>query len=171
MKRRLGEILVDSGLLSVDELQRVLEIQQKRKMPLGKLVVELNLLTEHQISEALSEQTGFPYINLSNYAINPDAANSIPGKIAERFAMVPFDFKENRLLVAAADPLNLEGLDVIRQISKRELEIYFATEDDIQFIVNRFYGQKRLDDNAKLLKNNSENEPEADETILISEDV
>ena len=172
MRRRLGEILVDSSLITNEQLQKALELQKKRNIPLGKVLTEMNLLTENQISESLSQQFGRPYINLSSYPVKSEIVTMVPAKLVQRYAIIPFDLKEDRLLVAASDPGNLEAIDAIRQITRREPEIYFATDDDIQFMVNRFYGQKRLAEQASFLKADSEVEAVAtNEPISVSEDV
>lgn len=173
MKRRLGEILVDSGLITADQLQNALDVQKRRKLPLGKIIAELNLLTENQISQALSEQTGYPFVNLSSYPIKPEVAAVFPEKLVKRFLIIPFDQQRDKLLVAAAEPSNLEGLDVLRQITKRELEIYYATEDDILFMINRLHGQKKLAEDASLLKSDPELEANLGEEnlVAITEDV
>jgi type IV pilus assembly protein PilB len=152
MKKRLGEILVDSGFINPTQLHEALELQKKRKIPLGKLIVEMNLLTENQISEALSKQTGFPYVNLSSQPIKPEIITLVPRKLVQKFSMIPFGVENEKLLVAASDPFNIEGADAIRQVTKRELSVYFATEDDIQFIINRYYDRKSLAEDASMLQ-------------------
>jgi len=171
MKRRLGEIMVDSGLITEEQLQQALELQKRRNQPLGKVLTEMNLLTENQISEALSKQVGYPYVNLANYQIKPEIATLIPAKLVQRYAVVPFDLREDRLLVAASDPQNIEALDAVRQLTQRELEIYFATDEDIQFVLNRYHGRKRLAEDAYLLKSEVPETTAADEAITITEDV
>jgi type IV pilus assembly protein PilB len=152
MKKRLGEILVDSGFINPTQLHEALELQKKRKIPLGKLIVEMNLLTENQISEALSKQTGFPYVNLSSQPIKPEIITLVPRQLVQRFSMIPFGMENEKLLIAASDPFNIEGVDAIRQVTKRDLSIHFATEDDIQFIINRYYGRKSLAEDASMLQ-------------------
>ena len=65
--------------------------------------------------------------------------------------MVPFNLQNRRLLIAAANPSDIAGLDAIRQITKRELEVYFAYEEDIKFVYNRFFGEKFLKDDLQKL--------------------
>lgn len=151
MKKRLGEILVDSGLITQEQLKIALEAHKKRQLPLGKVIVEMNLLTETQISECLSQQVGFPYVNLSLRPIPPEIVSLVPARLIQRYAMVPFDLKDERLYVAASDPSNIEAADAIRQVTRRDLELYFATDEDIQFVMNRFFGQKRLAEQANSL--------------------
>ena len=152
MKKRLGEMMLESGLITAAQLQHALEVHQKRKLPLGKIFIELNLLTEQQISEALSKQFGCPYINLVNYQIKPEIAALLPLKLIQRYEIIPVGEEEGRLLVAAADPSNVEAIDVVRQITKRELKLCYAPEEEIQFVVNRFYNQKQLVEDASFLK-------------------
>jgi type IV pilus assembly protein PilB len=152
MKKRLGEILMDNGSINPTQLQEALELQKKRQIPLGKLIVEMNLLTENQISEALSKQTGYPFVNLSSHPIKPEIITMVPRKLVQRFSMIPFGLQNDKLQVAASEPFNIEGADVIRQFTKKDLIIYFATEDDIQFIINRYYDQKSLAEDASVLQ-------------------
>jgi type IV pilus assembly protein PilB len=173
MKKRLGEILVDSGFINPAQLHEALELQKKRKIPLGKLIVEMNLLTENQISEALSKQTGFPYVNLSSQPIKPEIITLVPRKLVQKFSMIPFGMENEKLLIAASDPFNIEGVDAIRQVTKRELSLYFATEDDIQFIINRYYGRKSLVEDASMLQTekNGEAAVQTEDSNLGNDDV
>lgn len=172
MKKRLGEILVDSGLITSEQLQSALETHKKRQLPLGKVIVEMNLLTETQISECLSQQAGFPYVNLSIHPVPPEIVAMVPARLIQRYAMVPFGLQDERLLVAASDPGNIEAADAIRQVTRRDLELYFATDEDIQFVMNRFFGQKRLAEQANSLVMEAEAEVAAvvQETSNASED-
>ncbi len=172
MKKKLGEIMIDSGLITIPELQQALELQKRRKIPLGKALMEMNLVTENQISEALSKQIGFPYINLINYPLQSEVLNLIPIKLIQKYCILPVALKDNLLVVATGEPENIEGLDAVRQFTKRELEVYYAPEEDIQFIINRFSSQKQLQENATTLKkNNFQPEASVAETINIAADV
>ncbi|HYH04534.1 MAG TPA: ATPase, T2SS/T4P/T4SS family, partial [Bacillota bacterium] len=173
MKKRLGEILVDSGLITDEQLHEALNLQKKRKIPLGKLIVEMNLVTENQISEALSTQTGFPYVNLFNYPIQAEVATLIPRKLVQKYSMVAFGYQGEELLVAASDPFNIEGADVIRQVTRKELLLHFATEDDIQFIINRYYDQKSLAEDAVMLQSDkpADTSGSTDDVVTVNDDV
>jgi type IV pilus assembly protein PilB len=172
-KKKLGEILVDCGLINPVQLHNALEYQKKHRIPLGKIITEMFAVTENQIAEALSQQTGFPYINLFNYPIRAEVVTLVPRKLVQRFLMIPFGLKGDQLLVAAADPYNIEGADTIRQITKKELVLHFATEEDIQFIINRYYDQKSLAQDAVMLQSEkpADLSGAAAESLVLNEDV
>jgi type IV pilus assembly protein PilB len=149
--KKLGEILIENGVITEVQLKDALILQKNYNVPLGHILIEMKLATQEQIVEALSQQHGVPYVNLINYDIEAENVTLVPGKLVQRYNMVPFDRQNGRLCIAASNPSNIEGIDVVRKVTKCELTIYFAFEEDIKFVYNHFFGEKHLTDDIQML--------------------
>ena len=149
MLKKLGEILVDNRVITEEQLNEALVMQKNYNVPLGQVLIRMKLATQEQISKALSEQHGVPHLNLANYPLREEYVTLLPGKLVKRYNVVPIGFQNQKLQVATSNPSDIQGLDIVRQLTKRDLEVYFAFEDDIEFVYNRFFGEKHLTENMK----------------------
>src|SRR4051794_19946823 len=131
--RRIGQILVDMGFISDEQLEMLLEEQQNRPGTLlGKIGQELNLVTEDQLVQALSEQMGMKVVELADVTILPDLISKITESMAQLYRVVPIQFEGNRLTVATCDPHNITIQDELRSLLGHEIKIVIATETDIK---------------------------------------
>ncbi len=169
MQKKLGEILVDNKVITEDQLNEALVMQKNYNVPLGQVLIRMKMASQEQITKALSEQHGVPYVNLVNYPLKEENVTLLPGKIIKRYHMVPIGLENQKIVVAASNPSDLQALDIIRQLTKRDLEVYFAFEDDIEFVYNRFFGEKHLTDNMKTLGIEVETEKK-EPTLTVAED-
>ena len=102
--RRIGQIFVDMGFVSDDQLEMLLEEQQQRPGTLlGKIALELNLLNEEQLVQALAEQMGMQVVELGDYQIPPDVLKKLTESMAQLYRAVPIHFEGNRLTVAMGE--------------------------------------------------------------------
>ncbi|MDP7423593.1 MAG: type II secretion system protein GspE, partial [bacterium] len=87
-RMRLGDTLIQDGLITQQQLEKALAMQKKDGKRLGSILVEMGLVTEQDIVEALGRQLGIPFINLSNYLIDPVTAKIIPEHICRRHNLI-----------------------------------------------------------------------------------
>ncbi|HUU40803.1 MAG TPA: hypothetical protein VMW42_07675, partial [Desulfatiglandales bacterium] len=106
-RRRLGELLIESGLLTVDKLKDALEYHKKTGQRLGEALIEMKVISEEEMAFALAMQLKIPFIDLRDYSIQEDVTESIPEEVCMKFVCVPVSLKNSILDVAMADPLNL----------------------------------------------------------------
>lgn len=137
---RLGDALIQDGLISDDQLQAALAKQKKSGKRLGEVLVEMGLVKEEEIVEVLGRQLGIPYINLSTYLIDPVTAKIIPEHIAKRHNLVPINKVGNKLTVAMVDPLNVLAIDDIQLMTGLMVKPVVATSKDITDAINKAYG-------------------------------
>lgn len=156
MQRKLGAILVENHIITEAQLNEALVMQKNYNVPLGQVLIRMKMATQDQITKALSEQHGVPYVNLVSYPLKAEYVTLVPGELVKRYSMVPIGFHNQKLVVAASNPADIQGLDIIRQLTKRELEVCFAFEDDIGFVYNRFFSSKKLTDNIKTFETRTE---------------
>lgn len=139
-KKLLGEILIDQGLVSEDDVKRALKLQQDTNKRLGQCLVQLNLITEEKILEVLSAQLEIPQIKLANFNIEQAAVAAIPEEMARQHKVVPLYVRANAITVAMADPTNLRTLDFLKFKTQFEVEPVMATEKEITKALDRVYG-------------------------------
>ncbi len=142
--KRLGEILIDEGVITKDQLNIALTEQKKVAEPLGKLLVGLGFATEAIMRSALGEALEQDSVDLSRVVPDPDAIKMINSDTARKHKVIPltFDAVRNTLTIAMSDTFNLFSLDRIRiQIGQHiELVPVLAGEAEISNAIDQFYG-------------------------------
>ncbi|HEU5360752.1 MAG TPA: ATPase, T2SS/T4P/T4SS family [Candidatus Deferrimicrobiaceae bacterium] len=138
-KKRLGELLVETGLLSEENLTRVLTEQRTRRQKLGDVIVALGFATEDEIAQALSIQLGIPLVDLTTTAVEPQATELIPEKVARKHLIVPISVEMRDLFIAMADPLSFEAFEDVRFASGYTIKPAIATRSDILWAIDQHY--------------------------------
>lgn len=139
-KMRLGDALIHEGLINEEQLQQALALQKKSGKRLGAVLVEMHLCTEQDIVQILSKQLRIPFIDLSNYLIDPVIAKLVPEHIAKRHMLIPINKVGNKLTVAMVDPLNIIAIDDIQLMSGLMVKPVVATHTDISKALQDAYG-------------------------------
>jgi type IV pilus assembly protein PilB len=136
----LGEILVDEGLISEEQLAMALGEQQRRGRSLGRVLIDLGLVKEPDLVAALAMKIGLEFVDLSDYPVDPSAAALVPEQVARRYRALPIGYDNGRLVVAMSDPANVFALDDIRTITRMDIKPVVATSSDIEAAIRK-YGQ------------------------------
>ena len=143
-KLRLGELLVQQGLLSVDQLRIVLTEQKRQNVPIGRLLVQLGFVTEDVIRDVMARTIGQESVDLAQVVIDADALKLVPEEFARRNRVLPIAFdEETRLLtLATTDVFKVVVLDQLRANlgGRIELRTLLATEAQIEESIDKFYG-------------------------------
>ncbi|HAE39652.1 MAG TPA: type IV-A pilus assembly ATPase PilB [Candidatus Riflebacteria bacterium] len=139
-KLRLGDALIQEGLINEEQLQQALSLQKKSGKRLGAVLVEMHLVTEQDIVQILSKQLRIPFIDLSNYLIDPVIAKLVPEHIAKRHMLIPINKVGNKLTVAMVDPLNIIAIDDIQLMTALMVKPVVATHTDINKALQDAYG-------------------------------
>jgi len=143
-RRRLGQILVDLGYLSEDQLWDVLEEQkQSPGEVIGRVAVRMGLVTEAQVTEALAEQWGMQVVNLPETTIPPKVLELVPETMASIYKIMPISLKNDVLTVAMADPQNVAALDDLRSFLGYDVRGAVSNEAHVQQAIERYYADKQ----------------------------
>ena len=138
--RRIGQILVDLGFLSDEQLEMLLEEQQQRPGEmLGQIAMAMGLITDEQLAQALGEQMGMPVISLADVVITPDVLSHVTEPMAQLYRIVPVSFQDDALTIAMCDPQKLSILDELRSFLGYEIRPAVATEKEIVRALERYY--------------------------------
>jgi type IV pilus assembly protein PilB len=162
-KLRLGEALIAAGLINQEQLREGIARQKASGKRLGAVLVEMRIVTERDITEVLSKQLNVPFIDLSNYIVDPGIAKLIPDHIAERHQMIPINKVGKKLTVAMVDPLNILAIDDISLMTGLQVKTVVATPGDIQKALQEAYGQQTKMD--ELLDDIGQNLDHAEEDV------
>lgn len=151
---RIGDILIEDGLITQAQLENALKIQQTtyKDKRLGDLLINLKYITEEQFTQSLSKRLKVPYINLRNYPITNDVVNILDEVIARKFVAVPIGKNGKMLTVAMNDPLNLYAIEEMRLATKMEVNPVICTKSDIMKIIERCYSGRQAIMAAKQLQ-------------------
>ncbi len=118
-KLRIGELLVENGLLTAEQLTLALQAQKKRGMRLGQILVDLGYVEENQLLDFLARQLDIPFVNLSKVNLSQPTVMRLPEQHARRFNAIVIGETEKDLEVGLADPTDLLALDELSRILKR----------------------------------------------------
>ena len=143
-KRHLGQILIDMGILTEDQLRIALLEQTKQHVPVGKLLVQLGFVSEATLRDALSEKLGLQSVDLGRIIVDPAALKQLPRDMARRNRMFPvaIDRQQRKFIVALSDTNNLVAIDQLRAHLKGEyeIELRLAGESEIARAIEHYYG-------------------------------
>ncbi|HYW79172.1 MAG TPA: ATPase, T2SS/T4P/T4SS family [Thermoguttaceae bacterium] len=138
--RRIGQILVDLGFLTDDQLTMLLDEQQQRPGEmLGQIAVGMDLINEEQLAQALAEQMGLQVISLADVVISPDVLGHVTEPMAQLYRVVPISFKDDTLTIAMCDPQKLSIIDELRSFLGYDVRAVVATEPDLLKALDRYY--------------------------------
>jgi type IV pilus assembly protein PilB len=141
---KLGEILIEQGLITEDQLKKAIEYQKKDKGRIGDILIKLNMITEETMMAALGFQLGIPYDPSDNRdilkpQIDQGLEKLIPADFAKKNTVIPLFKHLKSLTCAVHDPLDLLLLDNLRRITGHEINLVLASKTAIQKAIENFY--------------------------------
>src|SRR3972149_3594113 len=138
--KRIGEILIEAGLINNTQLDESLAISKRTGVRLGKVLIKMGAVTEQDLARALAQQYGIPYISVSEVIIDPGTIRQIPEALARRHSIIPFVKDETGLKVAMFDPVDVLAMDDLKKAINLPLHPHVASEGDIQKAIDQYYG-------------------------------
>jgi type IV pilus assembly protein PilB len=142
--KRIGELLVDAGVLSQQQLEQALFAQRKDGRKLGQLLIELGLVGEVQLTQTLSRQLSVPWVSLYHVDFSRSLLNLVSRDIAEKYSLVPIFVRRVRnqgetLYVAMDDPTNEGALEEVARTSALPVKPMIASPSDIRAAIRVYY--------------------------------
>jgi type IV pilus assembly protein PilB len=141
-RRQLETALLKSGLLSREELARIVTESNNSGKRVARLLLEQKLVEEEQLLSVMERELGFERINLSHYPVDPEVTGRVPAELACRYTVMPIAAENGRITLAMADPLDLEAIDNVSMTTGAEIVPVLARESNIKHLLARFYGFK-----------------------------
>ncbi|MES2817719.1 MAG: GspE/PulE family protein [Pseudomonadota bacterium] len=139
LKLRLGDLLIQAGLLSDAQLQQALQEQKRSGSKLGRTVVDLGFVDEVRLLTALSEQLKIPFIDLKHFKFDNALVQTLPEAVARRFRVIVLSREGGGLLVGMSDPLDLFALDEMERILKTRVQPAVVREAELLATLDTVY--------------------------------
>lgn len=144
-RKRLGDLLVESSLLTEDQLVATLQ-DKPREQKLGDALLQKGFITEQQLIEVLEFQLGIPHVNLFRYPFDPKLFNVITKDFAKRNLLVPLKAEGEKLFVAMSDPMDYITVDNLRLSTGFHIETAIASKDDILRTISKYYDDEAFEE-------------------------
>jgi type IV pilus assembly protein PilB len=138
--RRIGQVFVDLGFITDDQLETLLEEQSQRPGEMfGKIAEDMGLITDDQLAQALAEQLHMQVVSLQEIELDREVIGTLTDTMAQLYRVVPVLLDDNVLTLATCDPQNLAIEDELRNFLGYDIRLVVATENDVQSALNRYY--------------------------------
>ena len=142
VNKQLGELLIERGVISQQQLDKALNVQKEKGGLIGEVLVELGFAKEEDIPQALTAQYGFPYLPLASYEISSEIVNIIPSRVARQYLLIPVDKVGNNLTLAMSNPLNVHAIEDVELLSGCSIQIFVSTLSDVKGAIEKYYKDK-----------------------------
>ena len=139
---RLGDLLLSSGMISHEQLERALELQKESKERLGDVLVQSGIITEQQLIEALKIQLGVEFVDLTAVSIPVELAKYVPRTLAKKYCVVPVKLVRDTLYLAMSDPLDFIAQEEVKAASRKRVIPMIATHRATEQAISRLYGSE-----------------------------
>jgi len=135
----LGQMLVDSKLISEGQLRRVKEQQVKNGDKIERVLLQERLISAQQLAFFTSLQLGVPFVNLKKVVVQPHAVALIPELLARKYSIIPIDVTDGTLVVAMEDPRDIQAIEDLATLTRKRIEPVISTSQDIQETIDLSY--------------------------------
>ena len=174
-KIRIGDLLVEAGAITEEELQEALAYQKENGGRLGNIIMELGFISQELLVTVLTTQMGIDYVEIKACKLDEDILRLVPENLINKYKALPIGYDENNpniLRVAMADPMDLNAIDDIAIATNTQVEPLLAMEDDITEMIGKYYGNSQAMEAAELYRKEMEdNKLNADDEEAINEDI
>ncbi len=149
-RQNLGEMLVEEKLITRENLEMALRLQQENGGQLSDILLARNLVKPADLAAVLSVQLNLPYIDLQRHKVQPEALKLIPEAVARRYSLIPLDVVGDSLMVVMANPRDIQTIQDIQAQVKMKIEVALGLPSDIQRAIDLNY--RSSDEIAKRVK-------------------
>jgi len=141
---KLGEILVQAGLIDSKTLFNAMEIQKIQKKKIGEVLIDMGVVDDVEVANALASQLKFPYVRLEKKKIPEECLSLVPPEMAQKYLLIPIKKIEKGLIVAMANPLDQSAIDDLRFVSRIPIHVAVAPERDILWAIDKYYPKRDI---------------------------
>lgn len=153
--RTLGRILIKMGILSREKVHECLKIKSQRNgdVKIGQIFIELGLIDEQQLQNALAAQRGMEYVNLEGFDIPADIVEKVPAQMAKTYHIVPIEYKkaQNELTVALDNPDNFRATDDLSTLMGFKVTAKITDADVLESALSKYYETQQDDNITELI--------------------
>lgn len=142
--KKLGEILVYYKIITTQQLEEALDIQRNTRKRIGEILIDRGWVTQDEINWTLSKQLNIPYVQINIENINTQLVKNIPEYTLRRFKFLPLIELNGELAIAMADPTDEEAKEMINEITNGKLKIVLASYKNINDILDLIFTKKNI---------------------------
>lgn len=153
MAKKLGELLIQEGLVTLEQLNRALDEQRHSGERIGAALVKLGMVDEDTLLEFIARQFHCPQVNISKLNTTKEVLGLVPLDIMQKYQAIPFGLMGNTLHVAMADPGNLFVIDDIRFLTRKNIQVHVVSDNVIRKVIGQYLSEDdSFDDVLGMLK-------------------
>lgn len=138
-RKKIGDLLLEKGLITEEQLQEGLKKQEVSGKRLGEILVELKAITEEDLIDTISERLSIPKISITSMIVDPQVLRHVSVEVARRYTLIPIFEIGKTLTIAMADPLNIIAIDEIKYQTGKNIKRAVATSSEIKDAVEKYY--------------------------------
>ncbi|SCX89591.1 ATPase, T2SS/T4P/T4SS family [Desulfoluna spongiiphila] len=174
--KKLGDILVEAGVIAPADLEKALNAQRNTPKKIGQILMDMGIVDDIQIARALSAQLNIPYLHLPEMQIDPKVISQVSAEIAETYLLLPTKEENDELVVTMANPLEFYALDDLRFMTQKRIKIAVSPQSDVLAAIDKYYPKKGLhfdespqsEAQIEVIKTTESHEKELDKGALTS---
>lgn len=158
-KVRLGDLLVQKGIITEEQLSEALKQQKEKKLMLGEMIVSMGFASQSQINDVLCEHLNIDFVDMREEEPDPQVLSLLDESIMRKYTLVPLRHDNNNagaLQVAMADPMNILAMDDINIITGMQVVPILANAQDINAFLDKAFGQQQAQNIVELYKREQE---------------
>ena len=140
--QKLGEMLTQYKIITPEQLEEGLKIQKNMEKRIGEILIDLGRVTQDEINWVLGKQLNLPYVQVSADNIDIQLSKNISEDILKKFKVIPIMELNDELVVAMADPTDEEAVEMIKKVTKRKLKFVLASFENIDETIYRIFSDK-----------------------------
>ncbi len=178
-RKKMGEILLEAGLIDEVTLQKALDIQKIDKKKLGRILIDMEAVDDISIAKTLSNQLKIPYLNIRDKDIQKELTSLVPPDMARNYQLVPIRKTDKRLTIAMTNPLEQYAFEDLQFVTQMPIDIVIAPEGDILNILKKYYSKGNIDTEfgfddinqagVEIIQKKEEPEKEIEDVLSITE--
>lgn len=138
-RKKVGDILIEKGLITNEQLETALKEQKKTGRKIGQILVESGMITETELIDTISERLKIPRISLESMVIDPSVIGLVPVEVARRYCLIPAFKIGDNLTVAMSDPLNIIAIEELKYLTKCDVKRVVAPRTEINAAIDQYY--------------------------------
>ena len=141
--QKLGEMLIYYKVITQAQLEEGLEIKKNTEKRIGEILINLGRVTQDEINWILGRQLNLPYVQINVDNIDIQLSKNISENALRKFKAIPLMELNNNLVVAMADPTDEEAIEMLKEVTKRKLKLVLASFENIDETINRIFSYKK----------------------------
>jgi len=140
--QKLGEILMHYKIITPEQLEEALKIQKNTEKRIGEILIDKGVVVQDEINWVLGKQLDLPYVQINIDNIDIKLSKNISGNTLKKFKVLPIMELNDELVIAMADPTDQEAVKMIKEVTNRELKIVLASFKNIDETIDRIFSNK-----------------------------